>query len=149
MEVIIRPMVLYTSEIWVLSLIQTDWEPTKSSNLLLKHIIRCKRVVPQPIIQAEFDVHPFFLEVIFCFVPFLYRVRSFKDSHLWEREVRLPCTLLHIGFCFRLPHNLCMWLVLRGISASVVSEHISKALSPLLLQLLLCYVRWFNTYPYI
>ena len=131
-----------------MSLIQTDWVPTKSSNLLLKHIIRCKRGILQPIIQAELDVHPFFLDVIFRLVTFLYRVRCFKDSHLWEREVPLPCTLLLIGSCFRLPHNFCTWLVLRGISASLFSEYISKAPSPLLLQLLLCYVRWFNTYPF-
>ena len=39
--------------------------------MLLKHIIRRKRIVPQPIIQVEFRVHPFFPEVIFRLVSYI------------------------------------------------------------------------------
>jgi hypothetical protein len=81
MEAIIRPTVLYGSEIWGSSLLQTDWARLEGvQTLLLRRIIRCKRTVPQPIIQAEFGVHPFRLEVIFRLVSFLRRVRSFRDS---------------------------------------------------------------------
>jgi hypothetical protein len=46
----------------------------------LKRIIQCKHTVPQPIIQVEFGVHPFHLEVIFRLVSFLHRVKTFNDS---------------------------------------------------------------------
>ena len=39
--------------------------------MLLKHIIQHKRIVPQPIIQVEFRVHPFFPEVIFRLVSYI------------------------------------------------------------------------------
>jgi hypothetical protein len=62
MEAIIRPIVLYGSEIWGLSLLQTDWARLERvQTLLLRRIIHCKQTVPQPIIQAEFGVHPFAL----------------------------------------------------------------------------------------
>jgi hypothetical protein len=81
MEAIIRPTVLYGSEIWGPSLIQTDWARLERvQTLLLRRIIRCKHTVPQSIIQAEFGVQPFRLEVIFRLISFIHRVRSFKDS---------------------------------------------------------------------
>jgi hypothetical protein len=89
MEAIIRPTVLYGSEIWGPSLIQTDWARLERvQTLLLRRIIRCKRTVPQSIIQAEFGVQPFRLEVIFRLISFIHRVRSFRDSA--TRRERYP-----------------------------------------------------------
>jgi hypothetical protein len=80
MEAIIRPTILCGSEIWWLSLLQIDWAGMERvQTLLLRCIIHCKRTIPQSIIQAEFGVHPFYLEVIFHLVSFLHRVRPFKD----------------------------------------------------------------------
>jgi hypothetical protein len=78
MEAIIRPTVLYGSEIWGPSLLQTDWAKLEGvQTLLLRRIICYKRTVPQPIIQAEFGIHPFALRS-FLLVSFLRRVRSFQ-----------------------------------------------------------------------
>jgi hypothetical protein len=54
MDAIIRPTVLYGSEICGPNLLQTGWARLEGvQTLLLRHIIRCKRTVPHPIIQAE------------------------------------------------------------------------------------------------
>jgi hypothetical protein len=130
MEAIIRPTVLYGSEIWGSSLLQTDWARLERvQTLLLRRIIRCKRTVPQPIIQAEFGVHPFRLEVIFAWSL------SFIESDLsetlpWERAVPLPRSLLLGGSCFGSPLRSCTWLVLRGVSASPVDDYLPRAPSP-------------------
>jgi len=51
LDEIVRPIVLYRFEVWGPSLLRVDWDITKRVQaLLLKHIIHCKWIVPQPII---------------------------------------------------------------------------------------------------
>jgi hypothetical protein len=81
MDTLIRPTVLYGSEIWGPSLLESDWASTERVQiLLLCNIIRCKQTVPQHIILAEFGAHPFRFETMFRLVSFLHRIRSFGDS---------------------------------------------------------------------
>ena len=81
MESLIRPTVLYGSEIWGPSLLESDWASAERvQTLLLRCIIRCKQSVPQHIILAEFGVRPFRLETVFRLVSFLHRIRSYADS---------------------------------------------------------------------
>jgi len=81
MEVIIKPTILYGLEILGPSVIQTDWARLERvQTLLLRRIIRCKRIVPQSIMQVRFGVQPFRLEVIFRLISFIHRVKSFKNS---------------------------------------------------------------------
>jgi hypothetical protein len=132
MEAIIRPTVLYGSEIWGPSLIQTDWARLERvQTLLLRRIIRCKCTVPQSIIQAEFGVQPFRLEVIFRLISFLHRVRSFRNSDSRREQVPLPCTLLLRGPRLRSLHRLHMRMVFRGVLTSPVDDHLPRAPSPL------------------
>jgi len=46
---------------------------------MLQFMIRCKRTIPQDIIQVEFVAHPMHLESIFRLVSFLHGVRSLGD----------------------------------------------------------------------
>jgi hypothetical protein len=81
MDTLIRPTVLYGSEIWGPSLLESDWASAERVQiLLLRRIIRCKQTVPQHIILAEFGAQPFRLETMFRLVSFLHRIRSFGDS---------------------------------------------------------------------
>jgi hypothetical protein len=81
MDSLIRPTVLYGSEIWGPSLLESDWASVERvQTLLLRRIIRCKQTVPQHIILAEFGARPFRLETVFRLVSFLHRIRSFADS---------------------------------------------------------------------
>jgi len=81
MDTLIRPTVLYGSEIWGPSLLESDWAAAERvQTLLLRRIIRCKRTIPQQIILAEFGAQLFQLETIFRLVSFLHRVRSFVDT---------------------------------------------------------------------
>jgi len=60
LDTIIKPTVLYSSEVWGPSLLEFYWAKTERVQLLmLRFIIRSKWTIPQPIIQAEFVVHPF------------------------------------------------------------------------------------------
>jgi hypothetical protein len=60
MDSLIRPTVLYGSEIWRPSLLEYGWASIERVQTLLhRHIIRCKQRVPQHIILAEFGTHPF------------------------------------------------------------------------------------------
>ena len=81
LNTLIRPTVLYGSEIWGPSLLETDWASAERVQiLLLRRIIICKQTVPQHIILAEFGAHPFCLEIVFGLVSFLYRIRGLADS---------------------------------------------------------------------
>lgn len=81
MDTLIRPTVLYGSEIWGPSLLESDWAAVERvQTLLLRRIIRCKCTIPQQIILAEFGAQPFCLETAFRLVSFLHRVRSFADT---------------------------------------------------------------------
>jgi hypothetical protein len=59
MEAIIRPTVLYGSEIWGSSLLQTDWaRMERVQTLLLRRIIRCKRQFHSPLFrQSSVSTH--------------------------------------------------------------------------------------------
>jgi hypothetical protein len=81
MDSLIRPTVLYGSEIWGPSLLESDWASVERvQTLLLRRIIRCKQTVPQHIILAEFGARPFRLETMFGLVSLLHRIRSLADS---------------------------------------------------------------------
>ena len=81
MDTLICPIVLYGSKIWGSSLLESDWASAERVKiLLLRCIIRCKQIVPQHIILAEFGAHPFRLETVFRLVSFLHRVWGFADS---------------------------------------------------------------------
>ena len=75
MDSLIRPTVLYSSEIWGPSLLESDWALVERvQTLLLRCIIRCKQTVPHHIILAEFEARPFQLETVFGPVSFLHRI---------------------------------------------------------------------------
>ena len=79
LNTLICPTVLYGSEIWSPSLLESDWASAKRVQiLLLRRIIRCKKTVPQHL--AEFGAHPFRLEIVFRLVSFLHRIRGLADS---------------------------------------------------------------------
>lgn len=80
MDTLIRPTVLYGSDIWGPSLLESDWVLTERVQILLLHcIIRCKQTVPQHIILTKFGAQPFQLETVFRLVSFLHRVQSFAN----------------------------------------------------------------------
>jgi hypothetical protein len=81
MDSLIRPTVLYGSEIWGPSLLESDWASVERvQTLLLRRIIRCKQSVPHHIILAEFGARPFRLETVFGLVSFLHRIWGLADS---------------------------------------------------------------------
>ena len=81
LNTLIRSTVLYGSEIWGPSLLESDWASTERVQiLLLRRIIRCKQTMPQHIILAEFGSHPFRLETVFRLVSFIHRIRGLADS---------------------------------------------------------------------
>ena len=81
MDALIRPTVLYGSEVWGPLLLETDWALAERVQiLLLRRIIRCKQTVPQHIILAEFGAQPFRLEAIFRLVSFLHRILGYANT---------------------------------------------------------------------
>lgn len=53
MDNLIRPTVLYGLEVWGPSLLELDWAMIERVRaLMLRYIIRCKRIVPQAIVQV-------------------------------------------------------------------------------------------------
>ncbi len=81
MDTLIRPTVLYGSEIWDPSLLESDWASVERvQTLLLCRFIRCKQTIPQHIILAKFGAQPFHLEVIFRLVSLLHRLRGLADA---------------------------------------------------------------------
>ena len=81
MDTLIRPIILYGSEIWGSSLLESDWASAKGVQiLLLRCIIRCKLTVPKHIVLAEFGAQPFQLETVFRLVSFLHHVQGLVDS---------------------------------------------------------------------
>jgi hypothetical protein len=130
MEAIIRPAVLYGSEIWGSSLLQTDWAKLERvQTLLLRRIIRSKWTVLQSIIQAEFGVHPFHFKVIFRLVSFLHRIKFFEESTI-RRERNPYLALCSSEALASDPPRLCTWLVLRGVSTSPVYDYLPRVPSP-------------------
>ena len=87
MATLIRPIVLYGSEIWGPSLLKSDWALAERVQIVLfRRIIRCKQTIPQHIIPVEFGAQPFWLETMFRLLSFLHRIRSFGDSAKgWDR----------------------------------------------------------------
>ena len=80
LNTLIYPTVLYGSEIWGPSLLESDWaSPERVQILLLRRIIRCKQTVPQHIILADFGAQPFRLETVFRVVSFLHWIRGLAD----------------------------------------------------------------------
>ena len=66
MDNVVQPTVLYGSEVWGPSLLESDWSSAERVQItLLRRIIRSKQTVPQPIILAEFAAHPFCFETMF------------------------------------------------------------------------------------
>lgn len=58
--------VLYGFEIWGLGLLEFDWSSAERVQIiLLRHIIRCKHTVPQPIVLTKFGAQLFRLETVF------------------------------------------------------------------------------------
>lgn len=100
--------------------------PQWRESMFLQHIICCKCTVPQPIIQAEFGIHPFHLAVLFLLVSFLHS-QGLQRLYNQEGEIPLSCTLLLRGHRFRYPLKSCSWLVHRGISAASVNDHLPSA----------------------
>ena len=95
LNTLIRPTVLYGSEIWGPSLLESDWALAERVQiLLLRRIIRCKQTVPQHIIPAEFGAQPFRLEIAFRVVFYLHRIRGLADSSKgWDRYP-------YLAYCF-------------------------------------------------
>ena len=87
----IRHTVLYGSEIWGPSLLESDWASSERVQIvLLRRIIRCKQTVPQHIILAKFGAQPFRLETIFRLASFLHWIRGLADSSKgWDRYLYL------------------------------------------------------------
>ena len=87
LNTLIRPTVLYGSEIWAPSLLKSDWALAERLQiLLLRRIIKCKQIVSQDIILTEFRAQPFCLETVFRSVSFLHRIRGLADSSKgWDR----------------------------------------------------------------
>ena len=81
MDALIRPTVLYGSEVWGPSFLETDWALVERIQILLVcRITRLKQIVPQHIILVEFGAQPFRLETIFRLVSFLHRIRGYADT---------------------------------------------------------------------
>jgi len=81
MNTLFRPTVLYDSEVWGPSLLEFDLSSVERVQIiLLCRIIRCKQIVPQPIILVEFGAHPFRLEIVFGLVSPMHRLQSFVDT---------------------------------------------------------------------
>ena len=81
MDTLICPTVLYGSEIWGPSLLESGWASAERvQNLLLCHIIRCKMIVSQHIILVEFGAQPFRLEMVFRLVSFLHCLQCLANS---------------------------------------------------------------------
>ena len=81
MDTLIRPTMIYGSEVWGPSLLDSDWASVERvQTLLLCRFIRCKQTVPHNIILAEFGAKPFRLEAIFRIVSYLHRIRSLVDT---------------------------------------------------------------------
>lgn len=78
MDNLIIPTILYGSEVWRLNLLEMGQAITKRVWFLMLHrIIKCRRTIPQAIIQAEFATSPFRIETIFGLVSLLHHVRRF------------------------------------------------------------------------
>ena len=81
MDSLIQPIVLYGYEIWGPRLLESNWASVKRVQiLLLQCIIKCKQIVPQHIIVAEFGTQPFRHETVINLVSYLHRIRSFLNS---------------------------------------------------------------------
>jgi len=89
MDTLIHPTILYGLEIWGPPLFESDWASAKRVQiLLLCRIIRCKLIVPQHIILAEFEAQCFRLETVFKLVSFLHHVQGLAD--LIKSRYRYP-----------------------------------------------------------
>ena len=113
-------------------MIHIDWAQTKRvQTLLLRHIIRCRRICPTSPYPGKVWRLP--LSTSNHILPSLLPSQSQipKKLHHRERQVPLFSTLLLRGHCLNSFHWPRSWVVLRGILAPPVNDHLLKAPSPI------------------
>ena len=69
LDSLVKPIVIYGSTIWGLSLVESDWASVeKVKTIFLRCIIKCHRSTKNNIVLAEFGAHSFRLGTIFYLV---------------------------------------------------------------------------------
>ena len=131
LNTLIRPIVLYGAEIWGPSLLESDWASVERVQiLLLRRIIKCKQIVLQHIILAEFGAQPFRLKTIFRLVSFLHRIQGLADSSKGQDKYPFLayCFAQTIACATHLGRAKC-WLI--GVSSLLASVGIQLDCLPL------------------
>jgi hypothetical protein len=96
--------------------------------IFLRRIIKCKQIVPQPIVLAEFGAQPFRLETVFDLISLLHRIRRFVDTA--KGRDRYPYLAYRssesIASASSLVHSRCRYVGVLDLlaSTSITMDHL-------------------------
>lgn len=100
--------------------------------LMLHLIIKCKRMIPQHIVQAQFETHPFHVKATFGSISLLHQVWNFVDLATvrdWYPYLAY-CSSEVIASTYSSPRAYCWFLEVMAYAPIIVCGHLDGQTFP-------------------